>query len=375
MAIDSKIQAKFGVARAELAAALIERDEEVDMLLTAMVAREHALLVGPPGVAKSLLVDSLVRWADAKSFSVLMTKTLNPEDVFGPLNIDAFVREQRWERVTSGWLPEAEIAFLDEIWKSSSAVLNTLLKLLNEGLFQNNGAWTKTPLRLAVAASNEWPSPDTGQELSALLDRFLFRKTVRPVATRAGEDRLYDFENVRGLPQFSDRITPAEIDRAAEDAAGLGFEDDAKEAFREIVAKLAAEGIRPGDRRKYKAVGAARAAAYLAGNDVVTVRDLEVLQFVLWDDPREQPAKAAQIVCQVANPDGARVNALLEEAEQVARGYDARDLKSYSEADAKLQEISRQLRKVKDNAKAKRGLAFVAEEVKRIRLATVASGL
>lgn len=369
------LQAKFAAARQELGDALIERDSEIDMILTALIAGEHALLVGPPGCAKSMLVDSLMEWVDGAGFSVLLTKTTNPEELFGPLDIDAFVKEKRWERVTTGWLPEAEVAFLDEIWKSSGAILNTLLKLLNEGTFQNNGAWQRCPLRLAVAASNEWPSPETGQELSALLDRFVFRKTVKPVATRSGEMRLYDFDGQRTAPVFSDRITPDEIDRARADASALPYSEAAKEAFLEIVRRLNAEGIRPGDRRRYKAVGAARAYAYLCGATEVEPIHLETLVNVLWDDPREQPGKAAEVILSIANPDGQRVSALLDEAEEIARGYNRNNLTSYASADSKLQEIVKKLRAIGDNPRAVKAVAYVKEEVKRIRLATVAAGV
>jgi len=316
-----------------------------------------------------------MEWTNARGFSVLFTKTLGPEDVFGPLDISSFVQDKRWERVTRGWLPEAEIAFADEIFKASGVILNNLLKILNEGLFQNNGVWVKCPLLMCVGASNEWPSPETGQELSALLDRFLFRKTVKPVATRLGEERLYDFDGVRTGPTFSSRITPAEVLQARDAARALPYSEAAKEAFVEIVRRLAQEGVRPGDRRRYKAVGAARAYAYLCGSDEVQPVHLECLQHVLWDDPREHPAKAAEVVLAIANPDGKTVSTLLDETEEIVRSYNRADLTSYASADSKLQEILKKLRAVGSNPKAVKAVAYVREEVKRIRLATVAAGV
>lgn len=369
------LQQKFATAREELSAALIERDDEIDLLMTALVAGENPLLIGPPGVAKSMLVDSLMAWTQARGFSVLFTKTLGPEDVFGPLDIDAFVKEKRWERCTKGWLPEAEIAFGDETFKASGVILNNLLKILNEGQFQNNGVWNQVPLLMFVGASNEWPSAETGQELSALLDRFLFRKTVKPVSTRAGEERLYDFDGVRSGPKFSARITPAEVLKARDDAKALPYTGAAKEAFIEIVRKLASEGIRPGDRRRYKAVGAARAYAYLCGASEVEPVHLECLANVLWDDPREHPAKAAEVVLSIANPDGRTVSTLLDETEEIVRGYNRSDLTSYASADSKLQEIVKKLKAVGSNPRAVKAVGYVKEEIKRIRLATVAAGV
>src|SRR5262245_14587978 len=109
-------QAKFAAARRELASTLIERDDEIDLCLTALVAREHVLLVGPPGCAKSLLLDSLLAWAGGTKFSILLTKFSVPEEVFGPVSV-AGLREDRFTRITAGKLPEADFAYLDEVFK------------------------------------------------------------------------------------------------------------------------------------------------------------------------------------------------------------------------------------------------------------------
>jgi MoxR-like ATPase len=126
------VSEKFADAGKELAAALIERDEEVDLALTALVAGEH--LVSPPGCAKSLLLDALLRWAGGRRFSTLLTKFSVPEEVFGPVSL-AGLKEDRYVRVTAGKLPDAEFAFLGEVFKASSAILNTLLRVLNERTF------------------------------------------------------------------------------------------------------------------------------------------------------------------------------------------------------------------------------------------------
>jgi MoxR-like ATPase len=183
------VRVKFAAARAEMASALIERDDEIDLVLTALIAKEHVLLVGPPGCAKSLLLDSLFRWVGGTKFSLLLTKYTVPEEVVGPVSL-AGLKEDRYLRITAGKLPEADFTYLDEIFKSSSAILNTLLRILNERTFDaGDGVARKVPLKLCVAASNEWPSPETGKELSALFDRFCFRKAVRPIRTQAGRNQ------------------------------------------------------------------------------------------------------------------------------------------------------------------------------------------
>src|SRR3954465_6505032 len=148
------VQAKFATTRKELSAALVERDEEVDLVLTALVAQEHVLLVGPPGCAKSLLLDSLMGWTRGRRFSVLLNRFTTPEEVLGPISVTG-LKADVYRRVTAGKLPPAPPAFLDEVFKASSAILNVLLRLLNERTCEvGDGTTVKVPLKLCVAASN-----------------------------------------------------------------------------------------------------------------------------------------------------------------------------------------------------------------------------
>src|SRR4051794_2860397 len=206
------VREKFALARKELSSALIEREDEIDLVLTALVANEHVLLVGPPGCAKSLLLDSLLTWAGGSRFSVLLTKFTVPEEVVGPVSLAA-LKADRYLRVTSGKLPEADFAFIDEVFKASSAILNTLLKILNERVYNaGDGVARKVPLKLCVAASNEWPSPDTGKELAALMDRFLLRKTVAPIRSQPGRQRLLWTRD--HAPKLSAEVTPVDVEEA-----------------------------------------------------------------------------------------------------------------------------------------------------------------
>ena len=207
------IQAKFMTTRRELAGTLIERDDEVDIILTALVCNEHPLLVGPPGTAKSLLLDSLMAWTSGRRFTALLTKFTTPEELFGPISVQG-LKEDKYRRVTTGKLPEAHLCFLDEVFKASSAILNCLLRILNERVFENgDGSLAKVPLLLCLSASNEWPdSQEGGRELLAVFDRYLFRKTVRPILSQAGRQRLLWVRD--HAPRLSTSITPEEIGRA-----------------------------------------------------------------------------------------------------------------------------------------------------------------
>jgi len=363
------VREKFALARKELSSALIERDEEVDLVLTALVANEHVLLVGQPGSAKSLLLDSVLSWTGGAKFSILLTKFTTPEEVFGPVSL-AGLKEDRYVRVTAGRLPEADYAFVDEVWKASSAILNTLLKILNERTYDaGDGVARRVPLRLCVAASNEWPSPDTGKELSALLDRFLLRKTVAPIRSHVGRQRLLWTRD--HAPRLSTTVTPAEVEQARRQALALPWSADAREALEIILKELAREGVQPGDRRQFKTVGAVRAFAYLCGADEVLPEHLEVAQHCLWDAPEEQPRKAAQVIAKIANPVGMRVTQLLLEAEGVLAAADVRNLADAAKAAAKLAEIDRQLSSLKGNGRVEKARLYLKDQLRKLKLASI----
>jgi MoxR-like ATPase len=290
------VQDKFLTTRQQLSSALIERDEEIDVVLTALIAQEHPLLVGPPGTAKSLLLDALMSWMHGRKFTILFTKYTCPEEVFGPISV-AGLKEDKYRRITTGKLPEADGAFVDEVFKGSSAILNTLLRILNERVYDNgDGILVKVSLKILVAASNEFPhDQEGGKELHALFDRFLLRKRVRPILSQVGRQRLLWHRD--HTPRLSTSITPEEIDLAHDQALSLPFTEEAKKAFEQILRELGQEGIVPGDRRQYKSVAVCQAFAFLNGCSHVEPEHLEVLAHTLWDSPEEQPEKRSTSCC------------------------------------------------------------------------------
>jgi MoxR-like ATPase len=208
-----------------------------------------------------------------------------------------------------------------------------------------------------------------GQELNALFDRFLLRCSVRPIMSASGRQRLLWSDD--HTPKLSTSVTPAEIDQAHNDAMGLAWSDEAREAFATILRELSKDGIQPGDRRQFKSVAACKAFAYLSGAGRVEPEHLEVAAHCLWDSPEEQPQKAAEVVARIANPTGMRVNQLLTECEQVLSGCDVRNLSSAATAAAKLGEIDRQLGALKTDSRVEKARAHVKEQVKKLKLASL----
>ena len=371
-ALANTAHTKITLGKKALCARMIERDEEVNAVVVAMVAGEHCLFVGPPGTGKSMLCDAAAELVDGNRFSYLMTKFTSPEEVFGPISLKGLQNDE-YVRITTGKLPEAQIAFLDEIFKSSSAILNSMLKILNERTYDSGRGAVSVPLRLCVAASNEWPNSENGQELGALFDRFVIRRVVKPVQTADGRKRLR-FDRTAPAPIPANiRLTPQELDAARTAAANLPWSDEAMQAYEQIVRELNREGIQPGDRRERKAIGVVQAAAWVEGATEVCTEHLEILADVLWDEPSEQPHKTGVIVSRISNPTGHEVNTLMLESAQIMAQVNQTEISSLTASAQKLSEIAKKLRPMKGNAKADKALKDVEQKIRALKTAALDS--
>jgi MoxR-like ATPase len=351
------VQDKICDAARVLNSVLIEREEEVKLCLTAMVAQEHVLLVGPPGTAKSLLLDAVSKWVDGEKYTYLLTRFTDPAEVMGPPNLKS-LKEGRWERVTQGMLVEAHLAYLDEIFKASSAILNTLLNVLNEREVRNGATKISCPLRLCVAASNEWPQ---GEDLGALFDRFLFRKKVKPLGVDGRRKLLKRMvENDSFSCKFREKITPEEIDQAREEAKVIPWKDGAKKALWMCLEEISKEGIEVSDRRIGKCIGACRSYCYVMGDDEVSEEHLEVLAHVLWSSPEGHPEKVQKVIAKISNPVGAAVDEQLAIMEEVVSKCHP------VEAANKLKEIARAVANLDRHPSRERALAIIQEQQREI---------
>jgi MoxR-like ATPase len=275
--------------RLRLLASTLERqflgkDEIIRLLMIAVVAGEHCVLLGPPGTAKSALIRSLAELMQARYFEYLLTRFTEPNEIFGPVDIAAF-REGQYRRNTSGMLPEAEIVFLDEVFKSNSAILNALLTLLNERKYTSGGQILKCPLISVFAASNEVPGDET---LTAIFDRFLLR-------VRSDNLDAYHFSDLlqRGI-QFEVRQMSGQRSQpvlSAKELTDLGrtfgqrmnFSDAFLSAYKGLVFQIRAEGISLSDRRVVKMLKLFAASAFIDGRPTADASDFFVLKHI-WNN-------------------------------------------------------------------------------------------
>src|SRR3954464_1425674 len=153
----ARASAAFQDLARQMGAQFLDKQEIIRLMTVSAIAGEHMVIVGPPGTAKSAMIDMFAKLIDARYFEYLLTRFTEPNELFGPVDIAAF-REGQYKRKTAGMLPEAEIVFLDEGFKSNSAILNSLLTLLNERRYVSGGVTIKCPLLTVIGASNEVPA-------------------------------------------------------------------------------------------------------------------------------------------------------------------------------------------------------------------------
>ena len=281
--------------RDDLRSAFYERDEEIRALLLALLSREHLLLLGPPGTAKSALANALSGALNGRYCSRLLSRLSVYEEVFGPLSLSGLERDE-YRRIPTGYLQEAEVAFLDEIFKSNSALLNSFLTILNERTFTDNGITTRVPLEVAIGASNELPEDES---LAALYDRFLYRRWVSYLGSRDNRRALRLAKREPTVTRTLDRAD-LELLRAAREEVDLAPVVDLMLDAAETLARE--HGIVLSDRRLRKSTKAVQAAAVLAGRLVAEPEDLLVLADVWWDKPEDRSAVYGTLA-KLASPD------------------------------------------------------------------------
>lgn len=344
-------QAKIAKIRDELKSRFVERDEQIDGTICAILSKQHLFMVGPPGTAKSMLTDEICRRIEgADYFQWLLTKFSTPEEIFGPISLKALENDE-YKRITNNKLPEAHIAFLDEIFKANSAILNSLLTLVNERKYHNNGTPVDVPLQSLFGASNELPE---GEELGALYDRFMLRYVIPYIADDSDFKQMMLMD---GNNQVPTTIPIDDLKTIQEEAMATPVPDEIMDLIIQIRNQLKKEGVINSDRRYRQSLDILRAHAYLNSRTTVGEEDLTMLQHILWSQPAE--IKAVQrVIISSANPLMNKVLELIDQAHEIEKEIqdalkDDPDQASSSgvEANTKLKKIGEQLQDHMETAK------------------------
>lgn len=283
----------------EVASEIHERSQEIHTALLALVSRKHHFQLGPPGTAKSLLVERIVSRIDGFEeegyFRWLLTRFTSPEEIFGGPQFDLLRETGEYKRNTARKLPRARVAFLDEIFKANSAILNSLLTAMNERQFYNLDDDPNIPLITVFSASNELAESD---ELWALWDRLHFRHKVTPMQESSNFVAMLQTPMV----DHPDRIiTLDELFEAQLEAQQVKIGLDIYEALLGLRHTLHEQGIEPTDRRWFETKGIIQAQAYLNGRDVADIEDMRPLMHVLWSDEADRKVVTSEVLS-LANP-------------------------------------------------------------------------
>ena len=317
---------RFKQLLGEMNRGIYEKETEISLSLLAALAGESIILLGPPGVAKSMVARQLkTAFKDARSFEYLMSRFSTPDEIFGPVSIQKLKTSDTYERAVEGYLPTADVVFLDEIWKAGPAIQNTLLTVINEKIFRNGNREMHLPLKLLVAASNELPAK--GEGLEALWDRFVIRIESRPIKLEKnframlleaptdflgptdftdstdssgsmGKFGFTDSTDFSDSADFSDlKITAEEYAEWAEKICNIGVKVEVLDAISAIRKSLRAvnvdeaaerRNIYVSDRRWKNIVRLLRTSAFMQDREEVDICDLLPIYHCLWQEPEER---------------------------------------------------------------------------------------
>ncbi len=331
----------FHILHTNLTARFPERKDVIAVAMAAVLAGEHVLLLGPPGTAKSALARAIAQAFGGSYFERLLTKFSTPEELFGAISLKA-LEQDRFARVVTGKLPEAEFAFIDEIFKANSAILNSMLTLVNERVFHNDGQPMTCPLVTMFGASNELPE---GKDLEALFDRFLVRFEVGYLLRPANLKLVLAAPE----PTAASVMIMADLRKAQAEVAKVAVTDETIEALIQIRDACKAEGVIASDRRWKKALKIVQAVAFMAGEKKTSPEDLAVLVDSLWREPKDRP-KVARLVGRLADPVGAQAAEILDASRETAAkvaALQAGDRKQYiAQAAQALEQFQAQQKKL-----------------------------
>lgn len=291
----------------EMTRRLVSRRNEVFGIMCALVARQHVCLLGDPGTAKSMLARLFAQGLGFDTgcrgdgyFEMLLSKNTKDQEVLGPFSLEG-IKQDRWERKLDGRLGCARVAFLDEIFKANSVLLNSMLGMMNERVIHQESGAHSIPLEIMIGASNEIPGDDDG--LAPFWDRFALRFWVKPVGKDpkgfAALKTLAREMESGAIPPMPSCASMADFEVAHAGMKKVSVPPEVDEAIFKISKELDGQGIFVSDRKQVVLDQVIRASAWLTGNQSVKLEDLKILHAILWDT-RDQIEKVRVTVMKYA---------------------------------------------------------------------------
>ena len=316
-AVLQSAQAKMSQIFVEMNNLFVERDELIKLMELAIVTGTNLLMLGPPGTAKSAITYELCgRIENANYFQWMLNKTSDPSEILGPFSVKE-MENDKFMRITTGKLPEAHIAFMDEVFKSNAPTLNALLTIMNEHIFYNDGKPVEVPLISMFGASNE---PPEDESLDAMYDRFIFRMNVQYIHDAANKKRMHSnyVDNRAGLLNLVNKttITLAEVQALQAAAKAVKVPKDIINKFIRLISDLDRQAVHISDRRQNECFKVMQGSAVLAGRNSVTLDDFKSLVYVLWEKEEHIPLIESSIL-KMVNPYDDRFKELKENFNQV----------------------------------------------------------
>lgn len=301
-ALVQSAQVKMQQIFVEMNNLFVERDELVKLMQLAITTGTNLLMLGPPGTAKSAITYELCgRIENANYFQWMLNKTSDPSEILGSFSVKA-MENDKFMRITTGKLPEAHIAFMDEVFKSNAPTLNALLTIMNEHIFYNDGKAQDVPLISMFGASNE---PPEDESLDAMYDRFIFRMNVQYVHDAANKKRMHSnyIDNRAGLLGMTAKttISLAELQALQAAAKMVKVPKDIVNKFIRLISDLERQAIHISDRRQNECFKVMQGSAVLRGSNTVGLDDFRSLVYVLWEKEENIPLIESSIL-KMVNP-------------------------------------------------------------------------
>ncbi len=345
----------------EMNTGIFEKEEPMRFALLAAVAGESIFLLGPPGVAKSLLARRLkAAFKDARSFEYLMNRFSTPDEIFGPVSISKLKNEDKYERNVENYLPGADVVFLDEIWKAGPSIQNALLTVINEKVYRNGDTEIAVPMKALIAASNELPAK--GEGLEALWDRFILRYYVKGIQHPENFNQMIATVTDAAItmpPAL--QITGKQYQKFSGQINAVTVPEHIFRVIHAIRGVLQSRDnpLYISDRRWKKVVRLLRTSAFINDRATVDLSDCFLITHCLWDTPEQVELLQTTVSDAVTRSGYLEIYRELESIEQElarieAAGHDqARQVKVVEavlgQLQKKIQQATRELEVFKTN--------------------------